>query len=303
MKRFKNILAVYGFASGFDETLQRAIVLARQNEAHLTVVNAIDPIADERKILAERECILTRIVASIALPEAQKSHLVRHGQTANQILKVARTIQADLIVTPDISSGFYSQFLGFDTSMELLRRADCPVWIVRPGNEKNYRLITAAVNAGKNGALDCPANRRILEIGSSLAALENADFHVVYAWDYAGTERDMMASELPHGKHQELSELARLRNLDHIVGLVRHVLGDSLEFTPVPVRGNPHTAIIDYVEEQNTDLLVADGKIEGPIKTALIGNTVTHLLQQSSCSILLTRPIPTVRSDRLSEAA
>lgn len=303
MKRFKNILAVHDLAPGCDETLQKAVDLAYRNDAHLTVVHAIYTAFDEVNVIAERKRILTRLIASIDLPTSQKTCLVRRGPPAEEILKDAARIQADLIVTADVSSGMYTKFFGLDTSTELLQRADCPVWVVRPKSTKNYRRIVGAVNAGKDGALDCPANRRILEIGSSLAALEEAEFHVVYAWNYADTERDMMTSELPPGKHDELSSIARLHHLDQVNTLIRHVLGKIGGCMARPIRGHPRDVVLDYVEQHGADLLVADGKIYGPIKSALIENTATQLLQQSACSVLLTRPLSTVQAALIPQAA
>jgi len=303
MKRFKNILVVHDLAPGCDQTLQSAIELATRNDARLTIVHAINPAQDGRQIIAERERILNRLIGSLDLPASQKTCLVRHGPPAQEILKDARRIQADLIVTSDISSGFYTKFFGLDTSTELLREADCPVWVVRPAKGRNYRRIIAAVNAGKENALECPANRRILEIGSSLATIEKAEFHVVYAWDYEGAERDMMTSELPPGKYQEHAEMARLRSLGQIVTLVRNILGEGIKYKPLPIRGHPRNVIIDYINEQEADLLIADGKIYSPIKSALIENTAAQLLEQSTCSVLLTRPVLRIMPVRTPKAA
>jgi len=303
MKRFKNILVVYDLVPGSDETLQKAVDLATRNRAQLTVVHTVNPITNERDTIAERERLLKRLVDGLFLPETQKAHVVRHGPPAESILKLARQIGADLIVTPEQNKGFYAQFLGLDTSAQLLRRAECPVWTLRPQKTETYRRIVAAVNAGKPGALDCLANRRILEIGSSLAILERAELHLVYAWDFEGKERDTVTSELPRGKYEELSARAQLENHQHIVNLVEHVLGDFVDYTAVPVRGTPRTVIVDYVKEQSADLLIIDGRIDGAIKSALIDNTATHLLQQSACSVLCTRPAPALASAGIRDAA
>ena len=210
MKRFKNIMVVYDLAPGCDETLEKAVDLARRNRARLNIVHAVDPLFDEHQVLAERQRTMARIAAGVPLPADQVTCSVRLGPPAERILQLSLELRADLIVTPDVSAGFYSRFLGFDASTELLRRAERPVWMVRPLEGDHYRRIVAAVDAGKEGALDCPANRRVLEIASSLAGLEGAELHVIYAWDYAGRERDTMTSELPRGRYQELSDLARM---------------------------------------------------------------------------------------------
>jgi len=303
MQRFKNVLAVYDLVAGGDETLQKAADLAARNSAHLTVVHAANPLSNERQTIEERERLLKRIVAGMRLPNAQKTHIVRQGPPAESILAIADEIGADLIVTPELNKGFYAQVLGLDTSAELLRQAGCPTWVIRQQKRTSQKLIVAAVNAGKPDAADCPANRRILEISLSLASLEKADLHLVYAWDYEGNERDTMMSELPRGKYEELSSQARIRNLQYVVNLVEAKLGDFRDYTPVPVRGSPRNAIVEYVKDQNADLLIIDGRIDGAIKSALLENTATRLLQQASCSVLCTRAVQTELKPKISEAA
>jgi nucleotide-binding universal stress UspA family protein len=292
MRRFKNILAVYDLVPGCDETLQKAVDLASRNRARLTVVQAINPVANPRETIAERERLMQRIMEGIFLPDSQKAGVVRQGPPAECILEIANRIGADLVITPEHNKGFAAQVLGFDISAELLRHANCPTWVVRKQSEANFKCIVAALNAGKADALDCQANRRILEIGSSLAVIEQAELHLVYAWDYEGRERDMMASELPRGKRNDLSTQARLRSLERIVELTEHVLGDFSDYKAMPIRGRPRGAIANYVKEQDADLLIIDGQVDNPIKAAFIENTTTHLLRQSSCSVLCTRPAP-----------
>lgn len=291
MRRFKNILVVYDLTPGSDETLQRAVELAQRNQARLTIVNMLDPRVNDDQVASERDRTLARVIAGIGLPEAQKSGTVLLGPPAQGILDQARSVGADLIVTSDMSSGYYKQLLGLDVTSDVLRQADCPVWVVRSTGQKDYQRIVASVNAGKENALACPANRRILEIGSSLAALENAQMDVVYVWDFDDAERDMMTSELPPGKFVEQMEALRLTHLDKLVSLLRHVLGDSFACTPVPIRGQKGDAIITYMEACPTDLLIADGKIGNPFLTALVQSTSMHLLRQSSCSVLFTKPL------------
>jgi len=101
-----------------------------------------------------------------------------------------------------------------------------------------------------------------------------------------------MASELPRGKRNDLSTQARLRSLERIVELTEHVLGDFSDYKAMPIRGRPRGAIANYVKEQDADLLIIDGQVDNPIKAAFIENTTTHLLRQSGCSVLCTRPAP-----------
>lgn len=289
MKRFKNILAHYDLAFGSDDTLERAIELCRRNEADLTVLSVVPAHGDSARQKAERERILSRVAAGIDLPAERFTCEVRQGVPAEEILREAQGINCDLIMIPDQPGETYSQFFAVDTVSELMRRADCPVWVIRPPKGGSFRRIVAAVNAGKAGALDCPANRRILEIASSLARLERSSLDVVYAWEFTGKEKDRVESELPRGRYDELIEDGRLRNLSDLCGVIEKVLGSTSDLLPVAVRGHPDRAVIDYLEQHDADLLIVDGKIGSPILSALVTTQSMRLMRGASCSVLFTR--------------
>ncbi len=290
MQRFKNILVVYDFFEGCDDTLQKAVDLAIRNAARLTVVHASNAQSAGQITNAERERLLKRVEAGLPLPDAQRSSVVCYGPPVERILEAASGIGADLIIAPEQNKGFYAQILGLDISTELLRQANCPTWIMRPQQGERQPLIIAALNAGKPDAPDCQANRRILEISSSLSILEGAELHLVYAWDFEGGQRDTIASELPRGKHEALCAEAHATNRGKIVSLVKSVLTDFVDYKAMPLRGNPRSAIVDYANEQNAALLIFDGQVDGAIKSALGGNTTTYLARHAASSVLCTRP-------------
>lgn len=291
MKRFKNILVVYDFFPGCDETLQKAVDLAARNDARLTVVNVSNSVTEEAVNMAERERLLHRVVAGLSLAEDRKTARALYGPPVERVLDVAKDIDADLIIAPEENKGFYARVLGLDTSTELLRQAHCPTWIMRPQSSDTPHRVVVAIDAGKPHADACPAVRRVLEIGASIAALENAELHVVYAWEFEGAARDTIGSELPSGRYEALCEQAHEESRGKIVDLIRSVLGDTADFEAIPLRGDARRVVTDYVKRQNATLLIVDGHVDGAIKAALKGNTTTHLAKASPCSVVCTRAV------------
>lgn len=292
MKRFKNILVSYDLTDGGEATLDRAIALARQNDAQLTLVQVIDPNWKAAEMIGERRRMLARLASGIVLPESQVATEVRLGVRAEEILAAARERAADLIMMPDEIGSTFTRLLAIDTEAELMRHADCPVWVVRGSDANRYQRIVAAVDAGKPDAYSCTANRRILEMASSLARMEDAELRILYAWEFEGTERERMNSELPPGMYAEQLELGRLRNLEMVAWLVADILGEPLVGQPVAVHGRPEKAIVDYIETAGADLLVMEGSAGNPLTAGFLDTPALQMLRKADCSVLLTRPGP-----------
>lgn len=291
MKRFQKIIVVYDILPGGDEALQRAIDLAKRNEAHLTVLNVVHPSGGWEHI-DQHKRMIERVAVGIPLPTDRKDHVVLLGTPVYEIIAEASARQADLIMTSDGYAGEYEQLFGLDVTTDLMRRADCPVWVVHADTDQTYRRVVAAVNAGKEDALTCSANRRILEMASSLAASERAELHVVYAWDFAGAERDRMDNGLSPGEYTERLKMAHLEHLNQLVTLGRHVLGDPLTFIPVVQRGDAVSVVLNYVETEKADVLVTDGKVGDPFMSAFVSTKATKFLGQAACSVLFAKALP-----------
>ncbi|MEG3617036.1 universal stress protein [Magnetovibrio sp. PR-2] len=291
MKRFKKIIVVYDILPGGDETLERAIELAKRNDAHLTLLNVVDPSRGWEHI-DQHKRMIERVAVGIPLPTYRKDHVVLLGTPVIEILGEASARQADLIMTSDGYAGEYEQMFGLDLTTDLMRRADCPVWVVHAKTKQNYHRVVAAVNAGKEDALTDPANRRILEMASSLAELEQAELHVVYAWDFEGQDKNRMDNGLSPSEYADRMKLAHLEHLGQLVDLGRTVLGDPLTFIPVVQHGDAVSVVHDYIETQKADILVTDGKVSNPVMSAIISTKATKFLAQAACSVLFARPLP-----------
>ncbi len=291
MKRFKNILVVYDTLPGGEETLNKAIALAKRNDAHLTLLNVVNP-AQGWEHLDEQKHLIKRVTTGIPLPSHRKSHQVVLGTSIYEILGEADDCNADLIITSDGYVGYYEQLFGLDVTTDVVRKARCPVWVVHARSTSNYRRVVAAVNAGKKDALNCPTNRRILEMASSLAKMEHAELHVVYAWDFEGQDRNIMANGLSPSEYTERLELGRLNSLGQLFELIKHILPDPITCIPAVTRGEPAETVLNYIAKNKADILVTDGKMGEPFVSAFTSTTATKFLCKSSCSVIFAKPSP-----------
>ena len=290
MKRFTNILVLYDFEMGADEALQRGANLALKNDASLTILNVIEDEYQSRDMLAERRKLMERLCKGFHLSEDQLRVVVKQGNKANEALTYIERFDIDLVVTPTEHAKGFDKLIGKDTTAELLRGTDCPIWVVRPGSAQYYRTIVVAVNAGKENALTCQINRRLLELGASLAEMEMAELKVLYVWNYAQEEKERLSSELPDEVRQDIYEKNHFSALSDLVKLVTHVLGEPMTAKPVARLGNVEDSIFEYLEETSADILVSEGTPTSPLMDAIMFNRGLHILNNAKCCVLVSRP-------------
>ncbi|MDA9984249.1 universal stress protein, partial [Porticoccaceae bacterium] len=99
------------------------------------------------------------------------------------ILKSANRFGADVILLPIQKKKKHTLRLTFSESKwKVLKKATCPVILVRPGAAEQRKTILAAVNFQAIGDQQRLLNANILARGKWLAEHYGAELHVVNAW-------------------------------------------------------------------------------------------------------------------------
>ena len=206
LKRFKNIVVVYADVVGSEDALLNATELAKRNRAQLTLVEVVAP--RDSAHLEERRRRLERIALSVHLDGLPISAVVRQGTPFIEIIKLAMHIEADLVIAPaERTVGIRSLLIG-NTSMRLIRKCPCPVWIIKPEQHSHCQRVLAAVDAASTDANEL--NVKILELASSLARRLGASLGIVYAWNLDGADAIAVRSEMRPDDRKDL--IARHQN-------------------------------------------------------------------------------------------
>lgn len=98
------------------------------------------------------------------------------------IQRSASHFGADTIYLPVHKPSNTRRFTFSDSKWDLLKTADCPVLLVRPGAKPERKVVLAAVNFQADREHQRELNDRVLERGRLVAERNNADFHVVNAY-------------------------------------------------------------------------------------------------------------------------
>lgn len=312
MKRFKNILYVNESTVDQASAVERAVTLAENNHADMTVVDVIptqvvmaccglpsawgDATELQTAIMADRRNFLE----SMLQPYKQRLNIrvdVLVGKTFLEVIRAVLKNAFDLVVKPAENPNWAHRLFGSD-DMHLLRKCPCPVWLMKPPEKSNYGSILVAVDFDPLNPLgtDHDLNREILELASSLALSDFASLHLVHAWE-AFAETNTLArggmSPADMVDYVEKEGLKHRNGLSLLAGEMRGWIGkDAYDFLSprfhLP-KGPAKKMIAPLAAELKADLVVMGTIARTGISGLIIGNTAEAIIEQLSCSLLAVK--------------
>ena len=202
MKRFCNILLVADEGTDYSAALQRAVTLARNNQALLTICAVVEAVPHDLQMaitvatpaelqstaVSEKRDWLDELVKSVAANGVPLEAKVLIGKPFIQIIRQVLGNDHDLIIKCAEDAGDLRGMLFGSTDMHLMRKCPCPVWIIKPMEHHKYCRILAAVDQDSEEPVTDLLNRQILEMSTSLALAEFSEAHIVHAWAIAGED-------------------------------------------------------------------------------------------------------------------
>ena len=301
MQRFKNILLVLNPKVPETAALDIAVSLARQNRGRLTLFSVLkeppgshgynESIVQHQldSAVAERKEWLRGLMVSQNHDDIDLDINVVEGISFLEIIRQVLREQHDLVITTaEEIKGIRTRLFG-TTSMHLMRKCPCSVWVVKRAQALPFARILAAVAPSVHDPKRDSLNPLILQLAGSMARRDAAELHIINVWhqfsaDYARS-RGMTEEELEEVKVQE--EMLHKQRLDNLLG--RADIADLKPRLHLIV-GNPDERIPELVEAQDIDLLVMGTVTRTGIAGFLIGNTAEEVLNQVDCSVLTLKP-------------
>ena len=200
MRRFKDILVVYDGNVGAEDALNQAMMLAKANEAKLTVVDLVEEGRYSFSSIKERERRLQRLVPAIRTESVNDvCAKVLTGTPFLEIIKQVLRGGHDLVIAGVEGGSIVKSVFFGSTVTHLIRKCPCPVWIVKPGQTVPYGRILAAIDPKQDGPANDNLNTKIMDLATSLARMTEAGLDVIHAWEVTGKDWDTVTSEVPPG--------------------------------------------------------------------------------------------------------
>ena len=301
MKRFKNILFVADGAIEPGPALQRAVALARTNDARLSVIDVVEEQessveiesdfgSDLNSILKEhRRHALERMVEPFNEPDDIIYTRVLTGTPFIEVIRCVLSNRHDLIIKACRPPEGLSERLLGSNDMHLMRKCPCPVWIERPAATLPYRKILAAVDPVDEESKD--SARLVMDLASALAQRESAHLSVVHVWRLHG--ESMLRSGFARISEAELERRIEQTRLCHQDKLNRLLAQYDLSTNAPDVhllKGNPAATVDGLTRDLDADLIVMGTVGRTGIPGFFIGNTAEEVLQSTTASVLAVKP-------------
>lgn len=300
MKRFKNILF---FVDGLDDpapSLHRAVNLARSNQAHLTLVDVVEPVATPEQVksrfkleltdllVSHRRQSLEDLCADLAWDDCQVSTRVLQGIPFVEVIRLVNQGHFDFLMKVANPPGGINEQLFGGTDLHLFRKCPCPVLIDHPGASERYGKLLAAVDIRDS---DQSCDIQILDLATSLAEREQASLDVLHAWSlpgesvFRGSQFHLTQIELDTMQnHEVVSRTKRLNDLLNPYGLSADGSQVHLE------KGHATAAIKKVARMVGADLIVMGTAGRAGIQGFFMGNTAEEVLQITHASVLAVKP-------------
>jgi universal stress protein E len=316
MKGFKDILCVVDLEKEATHALERAVALAENNQARLTVASMVmvdkssikkaqknsAPIALKTSIIKRQNQALEHLVQ----PYRKLARIETKVLAGRSVLEIVREVlrnKHDLMIKISDKPNLLYHLVGSD-DMRLLRKCPCPVWLMKAQSPKKYHRILAAVDVDDAYPLREVETRQVLnhqivELASSIALAEFAELHIVYAWQVISerTMRRGASTKMPeqevnahieevHGRYDANLEAL----LEEVASTHSQTALDYLKPERHSRKGWANEEVPALANEIGADLVVMGTVARTGVPGFILGNTAETILNRLECSVVAIKP-------------
>ncbi len=311
MKRFKNILLVAYGTSDIRAALKRAVRLAKENQARLTMVDVVEelprdartvlkeisPSDIEDKVIEQHLKALQRLTGSMKDVGLHIDTKVLVGTPFIEIIREVLRNQHDLVMKTAPGKAGSRATLFRSTDMQLMRACPCPVWLIKPTHRKKYARILAAVDPDPSDEQKRRLDTLVMDLATSLAELEHSELHVAHTWVLYSEpvlkvligNVDKLARDTRKTHRKWLKALLDKCDLENVKPHVHLIEGKAKDLIPA------------LAKKKDVELIVMGTVARTGLPEFLIGNTAENVLSQVDCSVLTVKPEGFVTPIRLED--
>ncbi len=310
MKRFKKILLVCDEQGPPQAVVERACALAKANNAALTLIDIMQRgIGDyarflggmtertswdlEQQVFEQREKRLREIAADLEKRGVSVQCLLAQGVAFIEIIEEVLRNGHDLVMK-DATGNREGRNLFFGSlDLHLLRKCPCPVWIIKQSQRKKYARILAAVDPHGADAERNGLNTLIMDLATSLSAIEKSELQIVNAWQFEGEKmlRSNPRIKIPEAELDKMLRLERKHRKALLDGVVDGYEIENRRRQLHLIKGDARVVIPEIARKKRVELIVMGTVARTGISGLLIGNTAESILNQIDCSVLAVKPI------------
>lgn len=198
------------------------------------------------------------------------------GKTWITLIEEVLRVQPDILVAGPARRGPLLEAFFGSTTMKLLRKCPCPLWVSKPIDSEQTTSVLVAHDLREVGST-------ALKWAVKAARLYRAKLHILHVLEVPGY--DSVVAELPPEVVNEERDKALSLLGEEVAALD---LPESPEICVV--QGQPQIEIFKYLKAESVDLLVMGTLGRAGISGLITGNTAETLLPWIQCSMIALKP-------------
>lgn len=276
----KKLLMTTDLSARSDRALERAIHLAREHDAELTIVHVVDE--DLRKSIADsqeksaREAIQDLVDTLTTGDGPQISIEVLFGKAHADILDLSKRLDAELIVLGMHREDAFKDMFRGTTAERVIRASNVPILLVKERTRDPYRQVLVGVDFSVY-------SRRAIEFAVKLVPA--GQFHLVHAYDVPfkgflyGRDTEREVSKQQEAEFQRMVE-------EEMGTFLSTLRTEAPKLERIMRQGLVRDVIHQQVDGLKPDLLVVGTHGRTGVAGAFLGSVAEDLLRNPPCDVL-----------------
>ena len=269
----KRILAPLDGSPGSEAVFPAIMPLVRASSPQVELLYVFEN--PEAKFLPPER--VTTACATLRTAGVKASLDLREGSPAEEILRAAREKKADLIALSTQGRGGVVRLLAGSVAEEVLRKADIPLLITRPGIVvRDWKSIVVALDGSVRAEEILPEAVRLARaLGSTIEVLQVA-VPVVAA--VLADAPFVLPIEDP---------------IPYLKGVVAMLELLGVKASAVALEGHPPGEILRHLRTSKASLLCMTTHGRSGLSRLLMGSVAEQVVRQSPCPVFLRRTLAT----------
>ena len=296
----KNIICTTDFSDFSNHAIPFGISLAKEFGAKLYLCHVIDisstamygegfadPFEQQKRISDYADEHLHELIGDTPV---DWEPIISVGNTADDIVRVAKEKQADLVVSATHGrSGLKRVILGSVTE-RLIRTLPCPLFVVRSQEKELATPVSGEIKIKRIlVGCDFSADSSLaFQYGLSLAQEFQSELHMAHVIEPA-VYKDMLKQTAEENDAYE--EDLRVKLTEQLNKMIPEEVHHWCTPKTVLLAGQAHDELVKYGLVHKMDLIILGVRGHSLVESLLVGSTTDRVIRQAPCPVLSVRPL------------
>ena len=286
MRELDTILAAINMSALDDEVIKRAMLIAKEANALLHFIHAIDiPIMDieitseflEQKI--DKDAIKKKIIRKLDTLNGYKDvEYILHvtvGDADQQVMHIAKKILADLIILGSHSKAKIEEYYLGSTAQKIAQESGLPILVIKNSVQGDYKNILAPTDFSSS------SKKSVL---FAQIAFKSSPIGLLFAYE----DLDDLTMEFYKLDSDEGEENPDFLGRPHADIFKQDVGIQKVDM--IKSSSSVNKSLLEYIKTKKSDLIVL-GSSGSNVAGSYLGSTAAYLLRNTQSDILIYIPV------------